>query len=75
MISKVNRNPLNEADEHIKRLQDFIVEARGLDTGELEARDRVVDTLEYAVLVLRQHYRNLLHCYALSEKKIKQKED
>lgn len=75
MIQKVNRDPLNEADEHIKKLQSFIDAAQELQTEDLDARDVAVDTLRYAVLILKQHYRNLLHCYALSEKNSKQKAD
>lgn len=65
---------MNEADEHIKTLQGFLDEAKLVNTDDVEAKDRVVDTLNYAVLILKQHYRNLLHCYALSEKNHNQKD-
>lgn len=68
LSDKLNKNPLTECDEHITRLETIIGAAGSLNMGELEARDLVVDTLEYAVAVLKGHYRNLLHCYAIAEK-------
>lgn len=70
MPNKLNRNPLSEADEHIGRLEEYLEAARQYD-GEDEmpqAQSDVVATLDYAVRVVKQHYRNLLHCYALHEK-------
>lgn len=68
MEDKLNRSPLAECDEHITRLETIMSAADALNMGELEARDLVVDTLDYAVLILKQHYRNLLHVYAIAEK-------
>lgn len=69
LLEKLNRSPLNEVDEHIARLESYLDAAKEFE-GEIipEAQADVIDTLEYSVIILKQHKKNLLHCFAIAEK-------
>lgn len=69
--AKLDRAPMNEAEDHIRTLERF---ASAVKDGWVEdgsddlERMAAISTLEYALSVCRQHYRNYLHVYSIAEK-------
>lgn len=69
--SKLNRDPQNEAYKCILRLEEFIkILEEADDRNDDEDVDvaEVLETLRWHLKISRIHYRNLLHCYAISER-------
>lgn len=70
-MGNLDRGPMNEAEVHIKKLEKFasaVKEGWQEDGSDDIERLEAIATLEYALSICKQHYKNYLHVYALAEK-------
>lgn len=68
----LDRNPLNIADANIKFMQGFLKNVKEYTIVESTTGDeyrQVISVLEWHQEIAYRHYRNLLHCYNIAEKK------
>lgn len=66
LANKLNKNPLALVEKHKDNLSRLVDSVADLD--ESEERDEFLSSLQYAMNILKQHYRNMLHCYSVAEK-------
>lgn len=69
---KIDRSELSLAEHNNKALEEFVDEIKSVnnqgDNPSVEA-ERIVMVLEWFLDRGRDHYRNLLHCFSIAEKK------
>lgn len=72
---KVDRTPLNVTQANMKALEMFIEQVKEAvpDDEQMEQKLALVHILEWTLDIVKQHYKNLLHCYAINERGPKKK--
>lgn len=67
---KLDKSALTVADTHNRALEEFVkgIKALNREGNSTPESEDIVTVLEWFLSLGKQHYKNLLHCFAVAEK-------